>query len=100
MKVVIPFLLCGFLSNILRAQDIHFSSLTTSEGLSSNTVYCSFKDHLSFLWIGTLDGLNRYDGNKFVVYRHSFSDSTSIASNIVFSITEDDSGNIWLATAT
>lgn len=57
-----------------------------------------YLDHRGFLWIGTQNGLNEYDGRNITVFRHSRFNNSSIVDNNIFSITEDDSGYLWLGT--
>lgn len=71
---------------------------TVSEGLPGNSVNSIFQDSKGFVWIGTQDGLTRYDGNKFKVFRHCQTDSTSLSGNNILSITEDILGNVWIGT--
>ncbi len=72
---------------------------TIEDGLSNSRVTCLLQDSKGYLWIGTYDGLNRYDGYNFKIYRHQPFDSLSISNNHITSITEDDKGNIWVSTA-
>lgn len=72
--------------------------LDDEKGLSNNTVRSIFQDHNGFIWLGTFDGLNRYDGYDCKVYRHKMNDVHSLVHNIVLSITEDSLHNIWVAT--
>ena len=69
------------------------------DGLSHNTVLSIVQDRQGFLWIGTVDGLNRYDGYDFVVYRHDPTDSTSLSDNSVGGLREDRQGQLWIRTA-
>jgi len=82
----------------LFAQDnnIVFERLNTSHGLSNNNVQKVFQDSKGFIWVGTTDGLNRYDGYSFKTFRNDQQDTTSIIHNSIFSIFEDLSGNIWI----
>ncbi|WP_181276778.1 hybrid sensor histidine kinase/response regulator transcription factor [Arcticibacter pallidicorallinus] len=73
-------------------------NLSSKEGLSSNVVNIIHKDSFGYMWFGSDDGLNRFDGEKFTVYRHKGDDSTSIASNEVLAIYEDRSRNLWIGT--
>jgi len=57
------------------------------------------EDSYGFLWIGTADGLNRYDGNEFIIYKNNIWDSTSLSSPIVKQLVEDNNGNIWVGTS-
>ncbi len=71
---------------------------TINNGLSQTRVNALLLDSSGFLWIGTQDGLNRYDGYSFKVFRHQPLDSTSISNNYINSLTQDSKGNIWVAT--
>ena len=75
-----------------------FRHLSAEDGLTSSSAKCVFKDHLGFLWIGTPNGLNRFDGKNIVSYVHSPADSASLINNDVNGICEDESGCIWVAT--
>ncbi len=77
---------------------LHFDRYNTSNGLSNNRVYSILQDKQGFLWFGTLDGLNRFDGYSFSIYRNIPLDSLSLQSNRIISMFEDSSGNIWLFT--
>jgi signal transduction histidine kinase/ligand-binding sensor domain-containing protein/CheY-like chemotaxis protein len=85
-------------SNIASGQNkvVKFSSLTIDNGLSQSDVKCILKDHLGFMWFSTDDGLNRYDGYSFTVYRHKADDKNSLPSNNITTIFEDKSGNLWV----
>jgi hypothetical protein len=71
---------------------IKFEQLTTEQGLSQNTVFCVLQDSRGFMWFGTEDGLNKYDGYGFQVFRHDPEDPTSINGNYIQSIYEDHMG--------
>ena len=73
----------------VQAQDtmpLQFDHLTIEDGLSQSTVNCIYQDRRGFMWFGTQDGLNRYDGYNFKVYRHLPSDSTTLSDNYVWCI--------------
>lgn len=78
--------------------DVNFTSITSRSGLSSNSVNAIIKDKHSLMWFGTDDGLNKYDGTNFTVYRHRSNDSTSLPSNDVTALFEDKQGNLWIGT--
>ncbi|MEM6814193.1 MAG: two-component regulator propeller domain-containing protein [Bacteroidota bacterium] len=75
-----------------------FDHITTDNGLSTGTVNCVFKDSKGYIWIGTLDGLNRYDGYSITVYKNKKNDTTSITGNIITAIAEGQNGDIWIGT--
>jgi signal transduction histidine kinase/ligand-binding sensor domain-containing protein len=82
------------------ARDLRFSHLTTSDGLSQSNVKAILQDRTGFMWFATQDGLDRYDGNTFVVYKHSPKDANSISANLITDLLEDDQGYLWVATYT
>ncbi len=73
--------------------------LDIGNGLSQGSVLSIFQDHEGFMWFGTYDGLNLYNGKTFKVYRPIHSDSTSLTSNYIKAITEDREGNLYVGTA-
>ncbi|HEY8938453.1 MAG TPA: two-component regulator propeller domain-containing protein [Cyclobacteriaceae bacterium] len=79
-------------------EQIRFKRLSIEEGLSQSTVRTILNDSEGYMWFGTRDGLNRYDGNKITIYRYNPKDSTSISSSDINHIFEDKSGNLWIAT--
>jgi ligand-binding sensor domain-containing protein len=81
-------------------QRIPFGALGIEDGLSQGMIYCMLQDTRGFLWFGTKEGLNRYDGYRFTVYRNVPGDATSLADNQVFSLAEDTRGRIWVGTRT
>lgn len=80
------------------AQTISFKHLTVENGLSNNDVNTLIQDRNGFIWFGTEDGLNRYDGYNFKVFRHNPSDSNSLADNAIWALMEDRKGHIWIGT--
>ena len=80
-------------------QDINFTALTIKDGLSSNTVTSILRDHYGFMWFGTEDGLNKFDGTNFKVYRYRPNDSSNLQTNEILSLHEDHKGNLWVATS-
>ena len=87
-------------SQELKEQELTFEtkSLNIENGLSQNTVNALLEDKDGFLWIGTDDGLNRYDGQTVVVYKHIRSDTTTIPDNQIQSLYQDKQGRIWVGT--
>lgn len=75
-----------------------FSHLSINEGLSQSTVRAILQDSEGYMWFGTQDGLNKYDGYKFTIYKNDFDNSNSLSNNEITSIVEDNKGNLWLGT--
>lgn len=75
-----------------------FNHITVEDGLSQSTVFCILQDAKGFMWFGTTDGLNRYDGYNFVVYNNNPTDTTSISGNSITALYEDDEGYLWIGT--
>ena len=75
-----------------------FKHLTTQDGLSTSWVKTILRDHKGYLWIGTAEGINRYDGNTIKTYKYSASDTCSINHNNINLIYEDKKHNIWVGT--
>ncbi len=82
----------------LYAQPYYFKHYLVENGLSNNSVSCSLQDKKGFLWFGTINGLNRFDGYSFKVFRHAGEDSTSIGSNFIRCLLEDQKGCLWIGT--
>lgn len=81
-----------------RGNYYYFEGLDVKDGLSQNTVYAILQDKTGFMWFGTKDGLNRYDGSSFRKFKHDASDPHSLGCNYVMALCEDDEGNIWVGT--
>ena len=88
---------CALVTHSQQAS-LYFQKLTTENGLSHNKINCILQDQRGFIWIGTDDGLNRYDGNNFIIFRNKPTDSASLTGNIVTEILEDKEGVLWIAT--
>ncbi|MBX2874885.1 MAG: response regulator [Saprospiraceae bacterium] len=86
------------IGGLAQASQIRFEHITSEHGLSENVVNCIFQDSKGFIWVGTNDGLNRYDGYHFRVFNPAPDDNQSINSNLIFAINEDLNGNIWIGT--
>jgi ligand-binding sensor domain-containing protein len=82
----------------IQLNNYQFDHLTFANGLSFNLVTSIIKDKQGFIWIATLDGLNRYDGISFKIYRHDARNPNSPAGNSINSMALDKEGNIWTAT--
>ena len=87
-----------FLIGCIYGQDLQFRHITIDDGLSQSTVNCIFQDSQGFIWLGTENGLNRYDGYEFIIFKHEPSDSNSISHSWIWDIFEDSQKNLWIAT--
>ncbi|MBL4745281.1 MAG: response regulator [Flavobacteriaceae bacterium] len=79
--------------------DLKFRHYSSKAGLSQSTVICILQDSKGFLWFGTRDGLNRYDGSKFEIYRHDSQDTKSLNHSFIKCLFEDKRGNLWIGTS-
>ncbi len=80
------------------AQPMFFETLNTKSGLSSNEVLCLYEDKQHLLWVGTRDGLNRFDGRRFEIFRNNPDDTNSLSGNIIMDIIQDADSVFWIAT--
>lgn len=81
-------------------RNYYFRHYTNRQGLSHNTVYCSLQDSKGFMWFGTDDGLNRFDGHTFTVFRYNswLPEGEGLPNDRIISLCEDSSGKIWICT--
>ncbi|MDD7886281.1 hybrid sensor histidine kinase/response regulator transcription factor [Flavivirga sp. 57AJ16] len=83
--------------NMTFAQDYYFEHYQVENGLSHNTVSSILQDNFGFMWFGTKDGLNRFDGYNFKLFQNNPKDSTSIGNNFIHALHEYD-GVMWVGT--
>lgn len=88
----------GVTTNAFASPNFAFEQITIADGLPYNTVRCILQDSQGFLWFGTADGLARYDGYHFKIYRHDLADSTTISNNKILVICEDRFQDLWIGT--
>jgi len=93
------FLLMIPVTPFAQTSPVNFTSLSSRDGLLSNSVNAILKDRYGLMWFATDDGLNKFDGTNFTVYRHLPGDSTSLRTNEVLALHEDRSGNLWIGTS-
>ncbi|HTJ51462.1 MAG TPA: two-component regulator propeller domain-containing protein [Cyclobacteriaceae bacterium] len=99
-SILILLSLLLFASHIkAQSPPIVFRNFTVNEGLSHNFVRGFLQDSRGFMWIATIDGLNKFDGYTFKTYKTKRNDTTSLSSNnIANALAEDTNGNIWIGT--
>jgi signal transduction histidine kinase/ligand-binding sensor domain-containing protein/CheY-like chemotaxis protein/AraC-like DNA-binding protein len=83
---------------VAQTSEPKFTSLTSMDGLSSNTVTAILKDKHGLMWFATDDGLNRFDGTDVRVYRHKKNDPSSLRSSDITSLHQDSKGQVWVGT--
>jgi signal transduction histidine kinase/ligand-binding sensor domain-containing protein len=84
---------------ISQKQNLKFDHLTTLDGLSQSNVLCILQDSRGFMWFGTEDGLNKYDGYNFTVYKNDPKKNNTLSNNYINDIVEDNDGDLWIATS-
>lgn len=89
-------LLIPFTDLYAQHRRLQFKYLTPDDGLSSSIASCIIQDHKGMMWIGTANGLDRYDGFNFVVYKNISGDSTSISDNVIRTLFEDHDKNLLI----
>lgn len=85
--------------SIAQQPNLYFKKITVQNGLSNNKVNCILQDKRGFIWIGTDDGLNRYDGNNFLIFRSQPGKQQGLSGNVITALLEDDQEILWIATA-
>ncbi len=82
----------------LFSQDYKFNHLGVQNGLSQSVINCILEDKNGFMWFGTQEGLNRYDGYDFSVFKRNPEDSNSLSNNFIYALRQDKKGIIWIGT--
>lgn len=93
---VLLFFICNFAN--AKNRELHFSQITTKDGLSQNTVRDILQDRRGFIWAGTVDGLNRYDGYQIVTYKPQIGNPKSLIDHRIKNLFEDQNGYLWIKT--
>ena len=91
--------LLGLTPVLAQYPSLDFERYSIADGLSNDIVTTITKDRYGYIWVGTEDGLNRFDGYSFKVYKHNPFDSLSIITNEIQSLCCDSAGNLWIGTA-
>lgn len=87
-----------FLTGICFAQPYYFRHYQVESGLSNNAVFATAQDKQGFMWFGTKDGLNRFDGYQFKTYRHDADNDGSIGNDLIYALHYDQSSRLWVGT--
>ena len=96
----VPVLLIGLcLATTAQKSVLRFQHYTADQGLSQNMVDCILEDSKGFMWFGTWNGLNRFDGYTFTIFKQNPDERKSLSNNFIYSMCEDKSGNLWIGTA-
>lgn len=98
MKFFIPLFILTLFTFQLKGQEFFFKQINVDAGLSHNLVFCTMQDEYGFIWFGTKDGLNRYDGYKMKKFRNLPGDKTSLGNNDVRALLCRSKNEIWVAT--
>src|ERR1700748_1392090 len=99
LKKILVLLLClPVLPGFSQAPKLSFKHLGYEQGLSNTSVECILQDHRGYMWFGTRDGLNRYDGHEIKIFRNVQTDSGSISDNYITFLYEDSTQRLWIGT--
>lgn len=98
IMVTIALALARFANLQAQPHDIEFERISLEQGLSQSVVTCILQDRKGFLWFGTMDGLNQYDGYGFTIYKHDAQNANSLSDNSITAIYEDRLGMLWIGT--
>jgi len=97
--VILFFIIWSNLSALAQPNSFAFRNIGINQGLSQSSVTDMAIDHLGFIWFATQDGLNRYDGKEFLIFRKNFDDITTPTGNRLGKIVEGNNNTIWLITS-
>jgi signal transduction histidine kinase/ligand-binding sensor domain-containing protein/DNA-binding response OmpR family regulator len=97
ISVILPVLFSLAVS--AQTKPVHFTSITSKDGLLSNSINAILKDRQGLMWFATDDGLYKFDGTNFTVYRNRPGDSASLRANEILALHEDAQGNLWIGTS-
>src|SRR5438045_2454074 len=99
ISIRLTFIACIlFISSDCQNSAFPFEILTSKDGIADNTVNAITQDAQGFIWIGSEEGLTRYDGYSFVTYRHTEDNKESISDNEIYAFCIDKEGSLWIGT--
>jgi len=87
-----------FLISVINTVNAQFRRIGLREGISNNSITAIYQDNHGFMWLGTFDGLNRYDGHQFKIFKNKLNDSLSLPNNRITAIAEDGDHHLWVGT--
>ena len=88
-----------FSQSIAASVEVRSTHMTTGDGVANNSIRYIYQDSKGFIWMGTLNGLSRYDGNSFVTYRPEGGNKISLIDHRIRDLEEDKNGFLWIATS-
>lgn len=91
-------LICINIPSPANASELIFYNLTASDGLSQTSINCIYQDSSDYIWIGTKNGLNRYNGYEFEIYNKGFREKRNIIDSQIICLNEDKNNNLWVGT--
>ena len=103
--ILLPFITCCFFEitfaqqNITQPNQAKFEHITTSDGLMHNSISVVFQDSRGYMWIGTINGLYKYNAYEFKIYNNELGNKKSLIGNKITSIFEDSNGAVWIGTS-
>lgn len=100
--ILLPKITCAqqpIIADSVDFQEIVIEQIGIDQGLSQGMIFSMIQDHKGYIWAGTKDGLNRYNGIGFKVYRHKEDDSLSISENVIYSLVEDSKNRLWIGSS-
>ena len=100
LRLFVFLFLHSFCFTILTAQPVSFQHFSVEQGLPNYSAISLTQDKMGFMWMGTVDGLCRYDGIRFKTYRSNASDTSTLLGNHILSLFTDSKGIIWVGTST
>jgi ligand-binding sensor domain-containing protein/class 3 adenylate cyclase/predicted metal-dependent HD superfamily phosphohydrolase len=98
IKTFLHLLVFTTINIVASTNNIKFDNIGISQGLSQSTINCALQDKFGYMWFGTQDGLNRYDGYSFKVYKSSYNNPNGLISSYITALHEDKKGNLWIGT--
>ncbi|MFT4204453.1 MAG: two-component regulator propeller domain-containing protein [Chitinophagaceae bacterium] len=99
MRVTFFYIILLFFSSITsKGQQVDVKHFDFRDGLSNNSVLTLYQDKNGYVWIGTYNGLNKYDGNEYTVYKNQIGNAVSLPSNSIYTVCEDDHNSLWVGT--